>query len=72
MHKYSVLKKINSCLVYGMDSGCVTTIITVIHRGYYMAVQRYEISLQVLKSAARTSEIFFNMRREILYLLMAM
>ena len=50
MHKYSVLKKINSCLVYGMDSGCVTTIITEIHRGYYMAVQRYEISLQVLKN----------------------
>ena len=57
MHKYSVLKKINSCLVYGMDSGCVTTIITVIHRGYYMAVQRYEISLQVLRQKHFMSEV---------------
>ena len=41
------------------------------YRGYYIAVQRYEISLQVLKNT-RTSEIFFNTRREILYLQAAM
>ena len=40
-------------------------------RGYYIAVQRYEITLQVLKNT-RTSEIFFNTRREILYLQAAM
>lgn len=40
-------------------------------RGYYIAVQRYEISLQVLKNM-RTSEIFFDTRREILYLQAAM
>ena len=48
----------------------------VAHRGYYMAVRRYEISLLVLKIfhsfAALTREIFFNTRREISYLQAAM
>ena len=43
------------------------------YRGYYMAARRYEISLWVLKNISRVRavnewNIFFNMRREILYL----
>ena len=41
-----------------------STFMYVIHRGYYMAARRYEISLRVLKIfhewAQRTSEIFFQ------------
>lgn len=37
------LKK-NYCLVYGLHSVCVTTTITIMHSGFYMAIQRYEIS----------------------------
>ena len=48
----------------------------VAHRGYYMAVRRYEISLLVLKIfhsfSALTREIFFNTRRENSYLQAAM
>ena len=42
-----------------------STFMYVIHRGYYMAARRYEISLRVLK-------YFFNTRREISYLQAAM
>ena len=38
----------------------------------YMAAQRYDISLRVLKNISRVSEIFFNTRRGISYLQVAM
>ena len=44
------------------------------YRGYYRAARRYQISLRELKNISRvsahlwTSEIFFNIRREISYL----
>ena len=49
------------------------------YRGYYMATQRYQISLLVLKKKYFTSErskrvkyFFFNTRREIWYLQVTM
>ena len=43
-----------------------------LHRGYYMAVGKYEISLRVLKNIRERVKYFFNTRREILYLQAAM
>ena len=44
----------------------------VAHRGYYMAVRKYQISLRVLKNISRVSVAnernIFNTRKEISYL----